>query len=115
MRPIHVTGPLFGRHPRAIGPDASSYPSRASLLVGLIAIALVVASFGVLSIPCAAVAMLLGSRARCELRDDSRLGARGLAAIAWWISVAMSRSLIAIVLLLLDLTGIANRALERAR
>jgi hypothetical protein len=43
------------------------------------------------------------------------LCARRLAAIAGWISVAMSRSLIAVVLLLLDLTGIANRALEKAR
>jgi hypothetical protein len=69
MRPIHVTGPLSAGTPRAIGADASSYPSLVSLLVGFIAIALVVAGFGVLSIPCAAVAMLLGSRARREVRD----------------------------------------------
>jgi hypothetical protein len=45
IRAIHVTGPLSVGTPRAIGADASSYPSLVSLLVGFIAIAPVVASF----------------------------------------------------------------------
>jgi len=59
--------------------------------------------------------MLLGSRARRELRDAVLSVLDGLPPSPGRISVAMSRSLIAVVLLLLDLTGIANRALEKAR
>ena len=119
MRLVHTTGPLHGRHPRpprATGADASGYVSLASILVGFIAIMLVVASFGVLSIPPAAIGLLLGSRARRELRDDSPPAARHLAAVAWWVSVvAMVLSVVAIVVLLLDVGGIVDRLVERAR
>jgi hypothetical protein len=114
MRPTHRTlGPR-----QATGTDRSTHVSLASLLVTFVAIAMAPASFGVLSLAPAAVATLLARRARDELGRDSPTPAHALAAIAWWAAVVvLAFSLVALVILLLDVAGVdelGERVVEKA-
>jgi hypothetical protein len=115
---MQSTGSLQRRH---LGPPARGLASPASLaavIASIVAMLLVVASFGILSVPPAAIGMLLASRGRRELTADSGRAAQRFAALAWWMSVAaFALSAAALLLLVLDLAhvgGVADQAVEQA-
>ncbi len=88
-----------------------------ALLLSAVAVALVVTTFGILSLPISLAAMALAASVRRhERRGASELGA--VAAVAWWVSVlSVAISAIALVVLSLDLAGAGfpDEGVEEAR
>src|SRR5919198_5063643 len=121
MWSMQFTGPLQGRtRPRHdTREEPATYLALASLLIAVVAIGLAAVTYGLGAIPPAAIATLLGRRARHELREETPPATRRLAALAHGTSVtALAFSLIALALLLIDLARVgevANRLVERAR
>lgn len=92
--------------------------ARVALLADVVALMLLVPSFGILSLPLAAFAMAMAAAARRRLDAGASAHGHRVVTAAWWLSVlAALLTLIALVVLALDLTGAGGpgEAVEEAR
>lgn len=105
MRNTHIPAV---RHGSTSDAGHSGIRAWAALLLSVLAVALVVTTFGILSLPLALAAMALAGGLRHRGPPGrSELGI--VAVVAWWVSVlAVAITAIAVIVLALDLAGLGS-------